>query len=174
MARDTWIFGYGSLVWRPAFVHTERAPGCVRGFSRRFWQASPDHRGTPEAPGRVVTLIEDPDAICWGVGYRVAPATAEAVFGTLDHRERAGYRRLRAPLELRGRETVDALLYVAGPDNPNYTGDRPLADIAAVVRRARGPSGANSEYVLRLAASLAELEVVDEHVSALAALVESG
>jgi cation transport regulator ChaC len=66
-----WIFGYGSLVWRPAFPHRRRRPASIRGFCRRFWQASTDHRGTPEAPGRVVTLIESPGDRCWGMAYEV-------------------------------------------------------------------------------------------------------
>jgi cation transport regulator ChaC len=43
--RPRCVFGYGSLVWRPAFPHVERRPACLHGWARRFWQGSPDHRG---------------------------------------------------------------------------------------------------------------------------------
>ena len=58
-----WIFGYGSLVWRPAFPHAERRAANVRGWVRRFWQGSPEHRGVRDAPGRVLTLAPRPEAL---------------------------------------------------------------------------------------------------------------
>jgi cation transport regulator ChaC len=95
MSRDgepLWIFGYGSLVWRPAFAHVERRAGYVRGFRRRFWQGSSDHRGVPHAPGRVVTLLPgEPDERCFGTAYRVAPGREAEVLDKLDVRERGGY-----------------------------------------------------------------------------------
>ena len=77
-ARDPWIFGYGSLVWRPAFPFVERHAGWVRGWSRRFWQSSSDHRGVPEDPGRVVTLIPDDAARCWGIFPPIRPTCSWA------------------------------------------------------------------------------------------------
>lgn len=171
MGRGFWLFGYGSLVWRPDFPFEERVGGCVQGFARRFWQGSTDHRGVPGAPGRVVTLTHDPEAICWGVGYRVGDGVAERVLSQLDHREKGGYERLSVTLNLIDGRCVPALAYRATPDNPNYLGPAPLAEIAATVRVSSGPSGPNDEYVLRLADALRALGVDDPHLTALAALV---
>lgn len=173
-----WIFGYGSLVWRPAFPHADRRPARLRGWSRRFWQGSSDHRGVPEAPGRVVTLVEEPDAVCFGLAYRVAPADRAVVLEGLDRRESGGYRRIAAELELDGpapggAARVRALTYVATPGNPSYLGPARLEEIAAQVRHARGPSGANPEYVLRLAEALRALGAEDPHVFALEALLRA-
>jgi cation transport protein ChaC len=83
-----WVFGYGSLIWRADFDYAEVQPGYIKHFSRRFWQGSPDHRGTPQSPGRVVTLIEQADAICWGNAYRLNQASATQTLKHLDHREK--------------------------------------------------------------------------------------
>ena len=175
MASDLWIFGYGSLLWRPDFVHAEVRPGWIAGWERRFWQGSTDHRGVPEAPGRVVTLIPLPGAVCWGRAYRVEASQVEPTTEKLDWRERGGFRRLSLTVQMEsdGSTTVEALTYVAESDNPNYLGPAPLDAIAAQVRAAHGPSGANIEYVQRLAQSLRELSADDPHVFALDALLRN-
>ncbi len=167
---ERWIFGYGSLVWRPAFDHVEQAPGFLRGFARRLWQGSPDHRGVPNAPGRVVTLVPEADAVCWGMGYRVEPGAWEEVLRALDERESGGFERLCLELDFgtAGRPPVRALVYVAPSGNPNFLGPAALDEMASQILRARGKSGSNAEYVLRLASALRELDAEDEHVFAVA------
>lgn len=170
-----WIFGYGSLVWRPAFPFVERHAAEVVGWERRFYQGSTDHRGVPAAPGRVVTLLPAPGRRCAGVVYRVADADADAVLELLDVREQGGYDR-RIAEAWRGddrRSSVPALLYMATPKNPNYLGPAPLEVIAAEVVRAAGPSGDNVEYVLRLAEALRSQGADDPHVFALERVVRS-
>lgn len=171
MSGDHWIFGYGSLVWRPAFEHLERRTGYIEGYVRRFWQASSDHRGTPEAPGRVVTLIDEPGSVCWGAGYRVAGDRLEGVLEELDYREKAGYRRIDVAFHTES-GPVDALVYIAAPGNNNYLGPASLEQIADVVVSSVGPSGTNVEYVLRLCRALDAIDARDEHVAELAALVK--
>jgi cation transport regulator ChaC len=179
MDRVHWIFGYGSLVWRPAFRYGERRPAFVEGLARRFWQGSTDHRGVPGAPGRVVTLVPQPRARCWGMAYRVEAAERDAVMAALDHREQGGYERCEVRLRMAGAggpgdlEEAVGITYRATPDNPNYLGEAPLEAIARQVRAARGPSGTNREYVLRLAGTLRALGADDAHVFALAALLEA-
>jgi len=119
MREALWIFGYGSLLWRPAFPFAERSGCWISGFVRRFWQGSTDHRGVPGAPGRVVTLDADTDACCFGAAYRIGERDADEVLRNLDHRERGGYERLRLPLTFTDGRVADGLVYVATPANPN-------------------------------------------------------
>ena len=168
-----WLFGYGSLIWRPDFPFADRRVSALRGATRRFWQGSPDHRGTPEKPGRVVTLCPAPrHEQCWGVAYRIATAVAPNVLAMLHRREVAGYRMHRVFLEQRyGGTPFEGWTFVAGPSNPNYRGPAPLSQIAAEVHTTRGKSGTNSDYVHQLANALTACSLYDAHVMALAALV---
>jgi cation transport regulator ChaC len=165
-----WIFGYGSLIWRPDFPHVERRVGRVGGWRRRFWQGSPDHRGQPHAPGRVATLVAEPEAVCWGVAYRVAEADWSGVVERLDLRESGGFERHEVRVALREPDGshIRALTYVAGPGNPNFLGPAPLDEMLAQMRTARGKSGPNTEYILRLAESLRALDAPDPHLDHLA------
>jgi len=164
----TWVFGYGSLIWRPDFSYLEAADGCIEGWMRRFWQASPDHRGTPSRPGRVVTLGADPAGVCFGRAYRVDAGDREAVLVTLDRRECAGYALHSVSVLLSDGREVPGLVYVAGPDNPNFLGSAPLEEMAGQVLGASGLSGANREYVLELDRALSEMGHPDPHVRQLA------
>ncbi|KAH7076397.1 ChaC-like protein-domain-containing protein [Paraphoma chrysanthemicola] len=99
---DFWLFGYGSLIWKPPPHYDQRVPGYIEGYVRRFWQASEDHRGTPEAPGRVVTLIDKAhwDTLTdhhvstervWGAAYHIPTQHVAEVRNYLDIREINGY-----------------------------------------------------------------------------------
>ena len=123
----------------------------------------------------MVTLVEAPGERCHGVAYRLAPEDEPAVLALLDVREQNGYERLERPLQLDGPEgpVVMGLVYLAGPTNPSYLGPAPLDEIAAHVRRSHGPSGANLDYLLRLAEALRELGISDEHVHGLEALLRT-
>ena len=168
-----WIFGYGSLLWRPGFPFVERRPAAIEGWARRFWQGSTDHRGTPGAPGRVLTLVPEPGALCRGVAYRLDREAVSGVIDGLEVREKGGYRRRRARLIFPDAESATGWVYVATPGNPDYLGPAALDEIAGQVRRSRGPSGDNVEYVLELARSLRGMGAEDAHVFAIEALLRA-
>lgn len=162
---SVWLFGYGSLIYKVDFPYLERRPATVRGWSRRLWQGSHDHRGTPGHPGRVATLVAQADATCVGMAYRVEPAT----FAWLDVREKNGYLRFDTTLTFADGATAAGIAYIAPPDNAAWLGPASAAEIARHVAGASGPSGLNRDYVLKLAAALRALDAQDPHVFAVAA-----
>lgn len=176
--QEIWLFGYGSLIWKADFPYLERRPAHIYGWVRRFWQGSHDHRGTPESPGRVATLVREPGAICHGMAYRITPET----LGPLDVREKNGYLRVvtelhfddangdasQASQDHKASESAEGLVYLATEDNAAFLGDAPHEAIARQIAEARGASGPNRDYLLNLAASLEQLGHHDEHIVSLA------
>jgi cation transport regulator ChaC len=166
---SVWLFGYGSLIYKVDFPYLERRPATIRGWSRRLWQGSHDHRGTFEHPGRVATLVPERDAVCAGMAYRVTPAT----FGHLDHREKNGYLRFTTTLHFDDGQTAEGIVYIANPDNAAWLGPADDTEIARHVAGAAGPSGSNSDYVRRLARALHEMGADDPHVFAVDAALRA-
>ncbi|XP_049284472.1 putative glutathione-specific gamma-glutamylcyclotransferase 2 [Anopheles funestus] len=163
---DIWIFGYGSLVWKADFPFEEKRTGYIKGFLRRFFQNSIDHRGTQERPGRVVTLIhsEEPESKVWGMGYRIGAKDKQQVLNHLDHREKNGYERHSVKFypypwsteQLNDPQSI--LLYVATQDNPSFAGQSDTLDaIAEQIITSVGQSGRNPEYVYKLAEAMRQL-----------------
>jgi len=163
------IFAYGSLLFRPGFAYVERQRATVAGYARSFSQASPDHRGTPERPGRVVTLVARADANAVGALYFVAWPALELLV-ELDHRERAGYERVTLEVSAEG-QPYQAVTWIAPPGNAYDAGQSSPSALAAHIRLCSGPSGRNDDYVFQLEQALAELGGSDAGVSELAALL---
>jgi len=162
----TWLFGYGSLIWRPDFPYLDVRRAYVEGWTRRFWQGSHDHRGVATEPGRVVTLVEARGERCYGRAFLIDPDILEH----LDHREKNGY--VRRTMDLCFDEAVTpGLVYIAAADNHALLGEIPPGDIAAHILRCEGPSGTNVDYLLELARALRDLGTSDPHVFELETLV---
>lgn len=173
MSDSLWIFAYGSLIFRPDFPFVERAPARARGFTRRFHQGSPDHRGTPEYLGRVLTLVPESGGACEGIVYRVDRGHADSVLTALDEREQGGYARANVPVEVASSHLISgATTWIASPGNPYWLGPEAVGDMVSRIRRARGPSGPNVEYVLRLRDALRAHGIVDGHVEEIASALD--
>jgi cation transport regulator ChaC len=168
---DIWIFGYGSLIWRPEVEFIEQRLARVDGWVRRFWQGSHDHRGVPHAPGRVVTLVPESAGACHGVAYLISAAVAQASFVLLDHREKNGFERHDVSLAFADEIRTSGVVYIAAKGNEAYLGPAPIDEMVHQIRNSVGPSGSNVAYLLELAAALRRLDVDDEHVFELERLV---
>ena len=114
-------------------------------------QGSTDHRGTPDFPGRTVTLEACGDDVrCWGAAYKISPRDAPAVLDLLEIREKQYDQRILVPLHEDASDDAavvveNALTYVATAheSNLNWLGHAPVDDIAKTIARAVGPSGAS-------------------------------
>jgi cation transport protein ChaC len=159
---DLWVFGYGSLMWRPGFDYVERELAWLRGYHRALCIYSHVHRGTPERPGLVLGL--DRGGSCRGIAFRVEAAKAAATIAYLRAREQVTSvyveRRVRIKLD-DGRE-VEAVTYVVDRRHVQYAGKLPLDTILQHVRDGVGESGDNPAYVLNTHRHLAELSLRDD------------
>jgi len=147
---DLWVFGYGSLMWRPGFDFVERVPARLIGEHRALCVYSFVHRGTPEKPGLVLGL--DRGGACRGIAFRVAESRRAATVAYLREREQVTsvYREVKRSvwLENTARERVSALAYVVDRGHVQYAGRLSLTEQLHFVKQGHGRSGANRDYVL--------------------------
>ncbi|XP_019166848.1 PREDICTED: gamma-glutamylcyclotransferase 2-3 isoform X1 [Ipomoea nil] len=172
-----WVFGYGSLIWKPGFHYDDCLVGFIKGYRRVFYQGSTDHRGTPEFPGRTVTLEPADGEVCWGIAYKITKKEDQEVAITyLEVREKQydkkAYLDLFTDLKASTPAVSDVLVYVASPDktiNKNYLGPASIEEIASQIVRAEGPSGPNRDYLFQLEKALGLIVgCEDKHVTDLA------
>ncbi|GLU01038.1 hypothetical protein SLE2022_183640 [Rubroshorea leprosula] len=171
-----WVFGYGSLIWKTGFPFDDRVVGFIKGYRRVFYQGSTDHRGTPEYPGRTVTLEPADGEVCWGVAYKISKKEdKEAALTYLEVREKQYDQKAYLDFFTDPAATTPAItgvmVYIASADkkhNNNYLGPASLEEIAKQIIHAEGPSGPNREYLFQLEKALHQLGCKDEHVMGLA------
>jgi cation transport protein ChaC len=158
-----WVFGYGSLMWRPGFEYEEKRGAVLKGLHRSLCVYSYVHRGTPERPGLVMGL--DRGGSCRGVAFRVPEKNWQATLEYLREREQVTmvYKETRRVIQLEGAEAkiVSALTFVVDRSHPQYAGKLSLESQLAFVLQGEGRSGRNPDYVLNTADHLTELGLHD-------------
>jgi cation transport protein ChaC len=156
-----WVFGYGSLMWRPGFDYVERKTAVVRGYHRRLCIYSHVHRGTPERPGLVLGL--DRGGSCRGVAFRVPGENREATIAYLRERElvTSVYVEKWISIRLDRGGGARALAYVVDRGHHQYAARLDREASLRLVAQGVGQSGANPDYVLNTAQHLVELGIRD-------------
>jgi cation transport protein ChaC len=170
---DLWVFGYGSLMWRPGFEFIEQVPARLIGEHRALCVYSFDHRGTPEKPGLVLGL--DRGGACRGVAFRVAPKLRDKTVEYLRGREQTThvYREVKRSVWLGNepRQRVSALVYVVDRGHVQYAGRLSLADQLRFVQQGHGRSGNNRDYVLSTVRAIEAQGFRDEQLHRLASML---
>jgi len=165
---DLWVFGYGSLIWNPAFDYVEKRCALLHGWHRRFCLKMYMGRGTPERPGLMLAL--DRGGACRGVAFRIEAAKVPQELGLLWQREMYGgsYNARWITLEAGG-ERFKALTFVINHAHPRYTRELTVEQTAAIIATAKGDLGTCREYLENTITHLRQLGVRDTGLSRVAA-----
>jgi glutathione-specific gamma-glutamylcyclotransferase len=170
---DLWVFGYGSLMWRPGFKFVEQVPARLIGEHRALCVYSFVHRGTPEKPGLVLGL--DRGGACRGIAFRVAEPNRAATVAYLRAREQVTsvYREVMRSvwLENGARQRVSALVYVVDRGHVQYAGRLSPSEQLRHVLQGHGQSGPNREYVLSTVKAIEAEGFRDTQLHRLAAML---
>lgn len=162
-----WVFGYGSLIWRPGFPFASHQPALLAGSHRRLCVYSYRHRGTEAQPGLVFGLVRG--GSCRGMAFEVAAEQWREVHAYLAEREmdRGVYREALRPVRLADGTHVRALAFLTDERHVQYAGRLEIDEQVRLVRSGRGESGPNPEYVLETATHLRALGIRDRYVDEL-------
>lgn len=155
---DLWVFGYGSLMWRPDFEFDESAPARIYGFRRDLCLWSVVHRGTADKPGLVFGLAGG--GSCCGRAFRVHPEKREAVLDYLWQREMVRYAYIPTLVRIHVNGSVrQGLAFVVDPRHPQYVSNLGDRKIASILQQGRGQSGHNRDYFLDCVKKFEEMGV---------------
>jgi glutathione-specific gamma-glutamylcyclotransferase len=169
-----WIFGYGSLMWRPGFEYIRQEPALIHGYHRRLCVYSHVHRGTPEKPGLVLGL--DRGGSCHGVAFEIRPEAWDDTVAYLRAREQVTsvyVERSQTVRLISGGAKVEALTYVTDREHRQYAGRLHEASLLTHILQGEGVSGHCRDYVLNTLRHLREMKISDPALERLApALVD--
>lgn len=173
MSGARWVFGYGSLMWRPGFAYRERQAATLHGRRRAFCIYSVHHRGTYQRPGLVLGLA--PGGAVRGAAYRVGEAEWEQTYAYLVEREQPTetYIEARRAVRLADGRRVEALVFLSDVGHPQWAGRLGLERQAELIAGATGLSGRNVDYLRDLVEHLREEGVRDHGMETLLGLVEA-
>ena len=167
---DLWIFGYGSLIWRPDFAFEERRPARVHGWHRALKMWSRINRGTPERPGLVFGLLTG--GCCRGVVFRIAREHGGATLAQLWKREMAtAVYDPRWLLAETPQGRVRALAFTLSRKSPSHTGELTEEEYRAIFAFASGIYGTTLDYAHRTHEELMRHDIRDRNLEKLLRLI---
>ncbi|GMQ76041.1 MAG: gamma-glutamylcyclotransferase [Gammaproteobacteria bacterium] len=169
---DVWVFGYGSLIWNPAFHFVEKRTARINGYHRRFCLWTQLGRGSAENPGLMLGL--ERGGACRGVVFRIAEKAVETELDILWRREMftGAYCPTWVSAHSHG-QSFAAIAFVINRENSRYAGRLPDDEIARHIATAVGPMGACCDYLFQTVEHLAALGLRDRRLEAIAGKVRA-
>ncbi len=164
---DLWIFGYGSLIWRPEFDFLESRKARIHGYHRDLCLWSRVNRGTPQQPGLVFGL--DRGGSCEGKVFRIAGSRVPDIMQALWLREMPSAAYIPRWLSCRtSGGTVPGLVFTMDRSDDGYAPHLPTEQIVTVVRQGHGRYGPCVDYVLQTAHALEAVGITDRKLRLIA------
>lgn len=159
-----WVFGYGSLIWRPGFEYLSAALARAHGVHRALCIYSFHYRGTETQPGLVFGLMRG--GSCAGMAYEISAENWPAARDYLRERELVThvYREVYRNLRLADGRSVTAMTFVVDEAHEQFAGRLSVADQLEMVTHANGSTGSNRDYVLNTVDHLNEMGFADKHL----------
>jgi glutathione-specific gamma-glutamylcyclotransferase len=171
-AGDVWLFGYGSLLWKPVCEFAESRIATVRGWHRAFCYRVARFRGTRDKPGLMLAL--DRGGRCKGMIFKLPPDQVPTSLNALFRREMMVKPAANVPRWMTAETDegpIRALGIVVNRQSPHYSGTLPLEEAADILASAAGHWGSCAEYLRETVYRLEELGIHDESLWQLQALV---
>lgn len=167
--RDIWVFGYGSLIWKPGFEFEHQEIGRLQNYKRSFCIWSVHYRGTPENKGLVLALDKVEGSICDGLLFKVKAKNVKKVLKYLRKRELISDAYLEdiVAVRLSSGETVKAYTYLVNHNHEQYAGSLTIDDQASIIKSAVGSIGPNTEYLYNVTKCLRDLNIEDPELEEL-------
>ncbi|MGP1614575.1 MAG: gamma-glutamylcyclotransferase [Pollutimonas bauzanensis] len=163
---DVWVYGYGSLIWRPEFDFAEQRTALLHGYHRALCLWSRVNRGTPDQPGLVFGL--DIGGSCRGMAYRIPAGDVPSTMEALWRREMPSGAYIPRWLNCRTEHgVVSALAFTMNRNTDAYVRGLPTERLISIVRNAHGSYGPCIEYVLETARALKQSNIQDKRLQAL-------
>ncbi|ASC89977.1 gamma-glutamylcyclotransferase [Alcaligenes nematophilus] len=170
--QDLWVYGYGSLIWRPDFEFAEQRQALLRGYHRALCLWSRINRGTPEQPGLVFGL--DVGGSCRGMAFRIPAESVPKVFDALWLREMPSGAYIPRWLRCRTSQgDIRALVFTMNRKTDAYVPRMPDEQLRQVVYSAQGTNGPCIEYVMETASALQRSKILDKRLQSVVQLLQS-
>lgn len=163
---QVWLFAYGSLIWKPNFVHDAESVAHVHGWHRAFclgWMHA--FRGSPDRPGLMMAL--DHGGSCRGVAFRLPGARVEENLMAIIRREMPFKISGMTARWLRGRTQDGPRAMIGFPvdrrSDAYVTGVTEERVVAALATSA-GPQGTMAEYLSSTVQHLEDRGIHDRYL----------
>ena len=142
---DLWVFGYGSLIWRPEFSFMEQRHARVHGWHRALKMWSRINRGTPDCPGLVFGMLSG--GTCRGMVFRIAKEHGHEALQRLWQREMiTGVYDPRWLDCHTDHGPVRALAFTLSRKSPHHTGELSEENYRRIFAQASGCYGTTLDY----------------------------